>query len=310
MTQCDRLHSVGFNFSAHGSDGLSSIVSNQRDLTDVVVRAMAGAASPRLREVMESLTRHLHDFAREVSLSEDELDLGVAFLNRVGQATHDSHNEGILLSDILGLSTLVCLMNNGQKGGRDTASALLGPFWRMNAPKTANGGSIVRCGTKGAPLTVTGQVLDPAGAPIAGVEVDVWQASPVGLYENQDDSQAAMNLRGVFTSDAVGRFTFETIRPAGYPVPTDGPSGDLLRAQGRSPLRPAHIHFLLHKSGFKTLISQVFVDTRENLENDVVFGATEDLVAELQPNGDGAFTLDYTFVMEPGEARLPKPPIK
>ncbi|MET0273113.1 MAG: dioxygenase [Phenylobacterium sp.] len=289
---------------------MSSIVSNQGELTDVVLSAMAGADSPRLRTVMESLVRHLHAFARDVALTEEELDLGVDFLNRVGQATHDAHNEGILLADILGLSTLVCLMNNGHKGGREAGSALLGPFWRMNAPVTPNGGSIVRCSTQGERLTVTGRVRDTAGAPVAGARVDVWQASPVGLYENQDPTQADMNLRGVFVTDADGVFSFETIRPAGYPVPTDGPSGELLRAQHRSPFRPAHIHFLLHKPGLKTLISQVFVDSSDKLENDVVFGATADLVAELREAGDGAWTLDYDFVMEPGEARLPKPPIK
>lgn len=289
---------------------MSSIVSNQSEVTRVVLDAMAGADSPRLRAVMGSLVHHLHAFAREVALTEEELDLGVDFLNRIGQATHDAHNEGILFSDVLGLSTLVCLMNNGHKGGREAGSALLGPFWRMNAPVTPNGGSIVRSSTQGDRLSVTGHVRDTAGAPVADARIDVWQASPVGLYENQDAAQADMNLRGVFTTDTKGRFTFETIRPAGYPVPTDGPSGELLRAQNRSPLRPAHIHFLLHKPGLKTLISQVFVDTPERLESDVVFGATRDLVAELRAAGDGGWTLDHDFVMEPGEARLPMPPIK
>lgn len=289
---------------------MSSIVSNQSEVTRVVLDAMAGADSPRLRDLMGSLVRHLHAFAREVALTEEELDLGVDFLNRIGQATHDAHNEGILFSDILGLSTLVCLMNNGHKGGREAGSALLGPFWRMNAPITPNGGSIVRSSTQGDRLSVTGHVRDTEGSPVADARIDVWQASPVGLYENQDAAQADMNLRGVFTTDMDGCFAFETIRPAGYPVPTDGPSGELLRAQNRSPLRPAHIHFLLHKPGLKTLISQVFVDTPERLESDVVFGATRDLVGELREADEGGWTLDYDFVMEPGEARLPMPPIK
>jgi catechol 1,2-dioxygenase len=289
---------------------LDSIIGNQSDLTDLVVRAMAGAESPRLRQIMESLVRHLHAFARETALTEAEYDIGIDFLNRVGQATHDAHNEGILLADVLGLSSVVCLMNNGHDGGREAGSALLGPFWRMNAPVTPNGGSILRSGTPGDPLNVTGHVRDINGAPIAGAQVDVWQASPVGLYENQDPDQADMNLRGVFITDADGRFAFKTVRPSGYPVPTDGPSGDLLRAQNRSPFRPAHIHFLLHKPQLKTLITQVFVDTADKLEGDVVFGATSDLIGELQPAGDGAWSLDYEFIMEPGEGRLPKPPIK
>lgn len=289
---------------------MSFVISNQRELTGVVLKAMAGADSPRLREVMESLIRHLHDFARDVALTEDELDLGVDFVNRVGQATNDAHNEGILLADVLGLSTLVCLMNNGHKGGRETGSALLGPFWRLNQPATPNGGSILRCHTQGDRLTVTGHVRDVHGAPVAGAVVDVWQASPVGLYENQDSSQANMNLRGVFTTEADGRFWFETVRPAGYPVPTGGPAGELLHAQNRSPMRPAHIHFLLHKPGLKTLIAQVFVDSQDRIDSDVVFGATGDLVGELRTAADGAWALDYDFIMEPGEARLPMPPIK
>jgi len=222
----------------------SSIIEDQSSVTDTVLAAMQDAENPRLREVMAALVRHLHAFAREVNLTEEEFDLGIDFLNRIGQATNDTHNEGILFSDVLGFSTLVCLLNNGADGATETASALLGPFWRMNSPHTENDGSIVRCETPGPDLFVDARVVDPQGRGIEGVEVDVWQASPVGLYENQDDTQADMNLRGKFTTDAEGRFGFRSIRPAGYPVPTHGPAGDLLRAQARHPFRPAHLHFL------------------------------------------------------------------
>ena len=294
------------------------IITRQQDVTEAVLAAMNGASNPRLREVMASFIRHLHAFAREVRPTEAELAAGVDFLNRIGQATHDSHNEGVLFSDSVGLSTLVCLLNNGQDGPTETAAALLGPFWRADAPLTANGGSIVRSPTPGAHLFFSGQVCDPHGAPLAGVRVDVWQASPAGMYENQDACQADMNLRGVFETDADGRFTFRSVKPAGYPVPTHGPTGELLAAQRRHPFRPAHLHFLAHKPGFKTLITQIFAGDDENLDSDVVFGVTRALVADVR-KGEGAppaevsgdwFSLEATFVMVPGESVLPHPPIK
>ena len=296
-----------------------SIVEDEASVTDKVLVAMRGAASPRLREVMAALVRHLHAFAREVRLTEKEFETGINFLNRIGQATHDAHNEGILFSDAVGLSTLVCLLNNGRNGATETASALLGPFWRMNSPRTENGDSIVRSETPGPALFVSCRVCDPRGKPLEGVEVDVWQASPVGLYENQDERQCDMNLRGKFTTDSEGRFWFRSVKPAGYPVPTHGPVGDLLRAQGRHPYRPAHLHFLAFKSAYKTLITQVFVDDDEHLESDVVFGVTRHLIGDFRrghgtppsPDVKGPWCrLDYEFVMEPGEAKLPKPPIK
>ena len=296
-----------------------SIVEDEASVTDKVLAAMRGAASPRLREVMAALVRHLHAFAREVRLTEEEFETGIDFLNRIGQATHDAHNEGILFSDAVGLSSLVCLLNNGRNGATETASALLGPFWRMNSPRTENGGSIVRSETPGPALFVSCRVCDPRGKPLEGVEVDVWQASPVGLYENQDERQCDMNLRGKFTTDSEGRFWFRSVKPAGYPVPTHGPVGDLLRAQGRHPYRPAHLHFLAFKSAYKTLITQVFVDDDEHLESDVVFGVTRHLIGDFR-RGEGTppsldvkgpwYRIDYKFVMEPGEAKLPKPPIK
>jgi len=296
-----------------------SIVEDEASVTDKVLVAMRGAASPRLREVMAALVRHLHAFAREVRLTEEEFETGIDFLNRIGQATHDAHNEGILFSDAVGLSTLVCLLNNGRNGATETASALLGPFWRMNSPRTENGDSIVRSETPGPALFVSCRVCDPRGKPLEGVEVDVWQASPVGLYENQDERQCDMNLRGKFTTDSEGRFWFRSVKPAGYPVPTHGPVGDLLRAQGRHPYRPAHLHFLAFKSAYKTLITQVFVDDDEHLESDVVFGVTRHLIGDFR-RGEGTppsldvkgpwYRIDYEFVMEPGEAKLPKPPIK
>jgi hypothetical protein len=142
----------------------SSIIADERSVTPAVLAAMAAAPDPRLREIMASFVRHMHEFAREVRLTEEEFELGVDFLNRIGQATHDAHNEGILFSDAVGFSTLVCLLNNGQNGATETASALLGPFWRMNSPVTENGGSIVRSDTPGPALFASCRVTDPTGA--------------------------------------------------------------------------------------------------------------------------------------------------
>ncbi|MFK8250850.1 dioxygenase family protein [Ancylobacter terrae] len=296
------------------------IIDSEASVTRAVLAAMEHTPNERLREIMAALVRHAHAFARDVHLTEEEFDIGIDFLNRIGKATNDAHNEAILFSDTIGFSTLVCLLNNGQNGATETASALLGPFWRMNSPVTPNGGSIIRSPTPGPALFADCRISDPDGNPLEGVEVDVWQASPIGMYENQDENQADMNLRGKFTSDTAGRFWFRSVKPAGYPVPMDGPTGDMLRAQRRHPYRPAHLHFLAFKPGRKTLITQVFVDDDERLETDVVFGVTSHLIGNYRKRtgetppapdiNDDWYSLDYHFVMEPGDAKLPHPPIK
>ncbi len=295
------------------------IIDRQEQVTEAVLAAMAKAPDVRLRQIMDSLVRHLHAFAREVKLTEPEWERGVEFITGLGHKTTDTHNEVILASDAVGLSTLVCLLNNGDAGNTETAAALLGPFWRMNSPKTESGGSIVRSPTPGAALFADCLVRNGKGEPLAGVEVDVWQSSPTGMYENQDESQADMNLRGKFVTGRDGRFRFRSVKPAGYPVPINGPVGQMLRAQKRHPYRPAHVHFLLHRKGYKTLVTQVFVDDDKYLQSDVVFGVTRPLVGGFEkkkgsapaPDVKGAwYALDYTFVMEPGKAVLPAPPIK
>lgn len=302
-----------------GKIGRSHILDHADDVTEVVLDAMSHAPNARLRQIMAALVHHLHAFAREVRLTEAEFELGIDFLNRIGQATNDAHNEAILFSDTVGFSTLVCLLNNGQHGATETAAALLGPFWRMHSPPTENGGSIVRSTTPGPGLFVEGRITDPSGTPLADVAVDVWQASPIGLYENQDPGQADMNLRGTFETNQDGRFWFRSVKPAGYPVPTHGPTGQLLHAQQRHPFRPAHLHFLAYKPGFKTLITQVFAADDHNLEDDVVFGVTRHLIGKFRemtgtPPEAGLtnpwFELRYDFVMEVGEAKLPIPPIR
>jgi catechol 1,2-dioxygenase len=295
------------------------IIAKQEDVTPVVIDAYKNIEDPRLREIVASLIKHLHAFAREVHLTEEEFHKGTEILARLGQLTNDNHNEVVLMSGSLGFSSLICLLNNGNKGQTETTANLLGPFWRMNSPRTENGGSIVRSPTPGPVLFVNCWLKDQGGKPIAGAKVDVWHSSPEGFYEQQDPKQAPMNLRGQFTTDAEGKFGFRSVKPAGYPIPIDGPVGDLVRAGKRHHYRPAHLHFLIFKEGFKTLISQIYVNDDDRLETDVQFGVTKALIGNyVRHNGPAPasdvkgewYSLDQTFVMEPGKARLPKPPIQ
>jgi catechol 1,2-dioxygenase len=293
------------------------IIEKQEDVTAAVLSELQRAPDARFREVMSAFVRHLHDFVREVKLTEDELRTAAGYVNAIGRTSTESHNEAILMAGSLGLSALVCLLNHGNGGPTD--ANMLGPFWRTHSPETPNGGSIVRSPTPGPALLVDAWFRDAEGRPVAGAEVDIWQSSPEGLYENQDPSQADMNLRGKFHTDTQGHISFRSIKPAGYPIPIDGPVGDLLRAQGRHNMRPAHVHVLASKPGFRTLISQVYVPDDPYLETDVQFGVTRHLVGhyvrhdEPPPpeigTGGPWYTLDHTFVMEPGESSLPAAPI-
>jgi catechol 1,2-dioxygenase len=295
------------------------IIKSQQDVTPVVLDAYKNIDDPRLREIVASLVKHLHAFARDVHLTEEEFQKGTQIVAKLGQMTNATHNEVVLMAGSLGFSALVCLLNNGNNGQTETTANLLGPFWRLNSPATQNGGSIVRSPTPGPELFVNATVKDRNGHPIAGAEVDVWHSSPEGFYEQQDPNQADMNLRGKFTTDAQGHFGFRTVKPAGYPIPVDGPVGDLLRAGKRHNYRPAHLHFLILKDGFKTLISQIYDPTDDKLETDAQFGVTRALIGDYvrhdgagpAPDVKGAwYSLGQTFVMEPGESKLPKPPIE
>lgn len=295
------------------------IIGNESDVTAAVLSELERAPNPRFREIMSAFVRHLHDFAREVRLTEEEFQAAIGYLVALGKHTNDSHNEAVLMSGSLGFSTLICLLNNGNQGQTETDANLLGPFWRMHSPPTRNGGSIVRSPTPGPALFVDAWFRDVEGRPIENAEVDVWQSSPEGFYENQDPVQADMNLRGKFTTDANGHIAFRSVKPAGYPIPIDGPVGELLRAQGRHNMRPAHLHFLAHKAGFKTLVSQLYLPDDKNLETDVQFGVTRHLIGNFIRHDDAGapaadvkppwYSLEHTFVLEKGTARLPTPPI-
>jgi catechol 1,2-dioxygenase len=290
------------------------------DLTASVLAVMATTPDARLREIMASLVRHLHGFVREVGLTEAEFRDATALLNRMGQLSDDRHNEFVLMAGSLGLSALVCLLNNTEAGRGSTSQNLLGPFWRMHSPRTDRGGSLLRSPTPGDPLFATLRVVDTDGHPVPDAEVDIWHCNADGLYENQDAQQAAYNLRGKFTTDADGRIAFRSIKPAGYPIPTNTVVGELLKAQRRHPFRPAHVHALVFKPGYKTLITQIYADDDPRLTTDVQFGVTEALVGRFERHDaphpahpDVAapwYSLDHTLVMAPGDAVLPRPPIK
>jgi catechol 1,2-dioxygenase len=295
------------------------IIGSEKDVTGAVLGEYARIKDPRLRQIMTALIRHLHEFGREVKLTEEEFHAAMAIIVAIGKNSNETHNEAVLMAGSLGLSSLICLLNNGDSGKTETDANMLGPFWRMDSPATKNGGSIVRSPTPGPALFVDASFRDASGKPIEGAEVDIWQSSPEGFYENQDPVQADMNLRGKFTTGKDGRISFRSVKPAGYPIPIDGPVGDLLRVAGRHNMRPSHLHFLVYKPGFKTLISQIYDPEDPHIETDVQFGVTRKLIGNYIRHDEGRagapdvkapwYSLDPDFVMEQGTARLPRPPI-
>ena len=290
------------------------------DVTATVLAVMEQTVDPRLREIMMALVKHVHGFVRDVGLTEDEFRAATTLLNEIGQASTDSHNEAVLMAGSLGVSSLICQLNNAGAGTTSgTSQNLLGPFWRLGQPATENGGSIIRTDTPGDPLFATLTFTDVRGEPVVGAQVDIWHSSPDGLYENQDATQADHNLRGRFTTDENGEVRFRSVRPAGYPIPTDTVVGRLLEAQNRHPFRPAHVHALAHKSGFKTLITQIYDSDDPHLETDVQFGVTTALLGQFDfhdtphpdhPNVERWFSLHHELIMDDGAARMPVPPIR
>jgi catechol 1,2-dioxygenase len=284
------------------------IIETQDDVTAAVLQEMQRTPDARTKEILSALVRHLHQLVKEVHLTEKEFQDAIGFINAIGQKTTPSHNEAMLIAGALGVSNLVCLINNGASGTRPTQANNLGPFFREGAPLLENGASLLRSPTPGPRLLFKGYVKDLEGKPVDRALVDVWHSSPVGLYENQDATQAEMNLRGKFTTGADGAFWFTSVKPAGYPVPVDGPNGALLAAQQRHNMRPAHLHFLIHKPGYKTIASQVYDPEDPHLETDSQFGVTKALIGNFVKEGSD-YRLEFSFVIEPGESRRPKAPI-
>ena len=277
---------------------------NQETITPVVVAAMAGCKDDRLREVMASLVRHLHAFAREVHLTEYEWQRGIEFLTASGHITDHKRQEFILLSDVLGLSMLVTAQNNAKPHGC-TEATVLGPFFVPDAPHVESGADIAN-GASGTPCHVTARVRSIDGSPVAHALVNVWQSDEDGFYDVQrpaPDGQTRPQARAQLRTDSQGHLHFRSILAENYPIPHDGPVGQLLEALGRHPWRPAHLHFMIEAPGFEKLVTHVFRGGDPYLESDAVFGVRSSLVADWVPHPpSGApeyYTLDCDFVLNP-----------
>jgi protocatechuate 3,4-dioxygenase beta subunit len=254
---------------------------------EVVAASFESTPDPRLKQVLTSLVQHLHAFVKDVELTEEEWGTAIQFLTRTGQMSDAVRQEFILLSDVLGVSMLVETINH-RSGGTSTESTVLGPFHVVESPPRELGENIALDG-KGEPCLVTGQVTGPDGEPLAGALVDVWQANDDGFYDVQQPGvQPERNLRGLFTADADGRFWFRSIVPRYYPIPDDGPVGELLAATGRHPYRPAHIHFIATAPGYRPVTTHLFVDDSPYIDSDAVFGVKDSLVREFPVVDDPA----------------------
>ncbi len=296
------------------------IIESEKDVTKAVLSEYARTKNPRLREIMSALVRHLHDFAREVKLTEEEFQAAIGLHRGDRQAIQRnpqrSRADGGLARLLVADLPPQQRQQRPDRDRRQHARSVLAHGFAADQERRldralADAGR--RC------CSSMPGFKDTNGKPIEGAEVDIWHSSPEGFYENQDPVQADMNLRGKFTTDKDGHISFRSVKPAGYPIPIDGPVGELLRAAGRHNMRPAHLHFLVYKPGFKTLISQIYDPEDKNIETDVQFGVTRHLIGNYvrhdEPRAEAPdvkppwYSLEHTFVMENGTARLPRPPI-
>jgi hydroxyquinol 1,2-dioxygenase len=278
------------------------------DLTRAVEASFDGTPDPRLREIMQALVRHLHAFASEVQLTEEEWFAAIDFLTRTGRITDDKRQEFILASDTLGLSMLVVGMNHRRPPGA-TESTVFGPFFIEGSPAFENGDDLAN-GAPGEPCFVEGRVRSVSGEPIAGAHLAIWQADEDGFYDVQYEGLSEARGRGQLRADGEGRFHFRTVRPESYPIPGDGPVGEMLEAANRSLMRPAHIHFMVSAPGYEPVTTHVFEAGDEYLDSDAVFGVKESLITEFARHEPGTapdgtemnvpyYTVRYDFVLTP-----------
>ena len=261
-------------------------------VTDEAVASLEGTADPRLRELLTGLIRHLHAFARETRLTQAEWERAIGFLTETGKMCTDTRQEFILLSDVLGLSMLVETINGDHAAG-STESTVLGPFHMTESPVRELGANIDLVGG-GEPCVVSGRIVSDDGTPLPGALLDVWQADGNGFYDVQrPDLQPPGNGRGLFTADAEGRFWFRTCVPSPYPIPTDGPVGELLKATGRHPYRPAHIHFIASAEGHTPVTTHIFVAGSDYLDSDAVFAVKQSLVEDFTPTDDPSLAREF-----------------
>lgn len=268
---------------------------NQDTLTQAVIDRLAHTPNPRLKEILSSLVTHLHAFARDVRLTEEEWFQGIEFLTATGQKCTSTRQEFILLSDVLGLSMLTVSMQNNKPQGC-TESTVFGPFHVPNAPQYENGADIAN-GASGQPCHVHGFIRGKDGEAIANATIDVWQADDEGHYDVQKEGLDHAQARGVLHSRADGSYDFKSIVAEAYPIPTDGPVGHMLEATRRSAWRPAHLHFMIQAPGYQTLITHVFRRGDQHLEADPVFGVRQSLIADWVPRSDGMTELTFDFIL-------------
>ena len=282
--------------------------SSLETITDQAIARWNTAHDPRLAELMTAAVKHLHAFAKEVNLTHEEWLGGLDFLARVGQWTTDARGENILLSDVLGVSMLTVMLNDKLPKGA-TPHTVLGPFHVDDSPELPEGGNMAE-GVAGEPCYITGLVRNLKGEPIAGAELDMWQADEAGIYEVQLTDQAGPYLRGIYHSGPDGRYAVKTIAPLGYAIPMDGPVGELVYKTDISYFRPAHIHFILTAPGYQKIITHLFKRGTEYIDKDVVFGVKEDLVTDfvrhepgITPTGERSdvpfWTIQYDFALAP-----------
>jgi protocatechuate 3,4-dioxygenase beta subunit len=300
---------------------MSGALFSEEQSAEVVAASFEGTPDPRLKQLMTSLVAHLHAFVKDVELTEEEWGVAIDFLTRTGQMSNEVRQEFILLSDVLGISMLVETINH-RTGGTSTESTVLGPFHMVESPPRELGESIALDG-KGTPCLVSGQVTGPDGEPLAGAAVDVWQTNEDGFYDVQQPGiQPEGNLRGMFSADEQGRFWFRSVVPRYYPIPDDGPVGQLLAATGRHPYRPAHLHFIVAAPGYRPVTTHVFVADSPYLDSDAVFGVKESLVRPVPevddparaselglPNPFRTLTFDLTLLRTDRAAPAAQPPL-
>lgn len=251
---------------------------NQDTITQAFLDYCGADTDPRLKFILEKFAHHLHDFVRETELTHDEWRKSLELLFKAGEISTPERNEFVLFSDVLGLSSLVDIVNSPEDG---TPSSVLGPFHVLGAPDVPVGADL-KGKNVGDAVIVGGRVLSIAGEPIEGAELEIWQTADNGLYSNQDEAQPEYNLRAHMVTGPDGRYLFSTVRPAPYTVPDDGPVGELLHATGRHPWRPSHLHFIVTAKGKRSLVTEVFPSDDPYLDEDAVFGVREKLIMEYQ----------------------------
>jgi hydroxyquinol 1,2-dioxygenase len=277
-------------------------------LTEEVLARFENSKSPRFQEIMQSLVKHLHAFASEVELTKEEWFKGIDFLTRTGHITDENRQEVILLSDVLGVSMLVVGLNN-RKRPEATEPTVFGPFFVEGSPRFENGDDISG-GAPGEPCFMQGRVLSVAGEPVPDARLEVWQADEEGFYDVQYDDLAQARGRGHLYSDGEGHYRFWSVRPEAYPIPDDGPVGELLDAANRSPMRPAHVHFMVEAPGYETLVTHVFDEDDRHLDSDAVFGVKGSLITGFERHEPGTapdgtemdvpfYTMSYDIVLAP-----------